>query len=149
MATVFVLWVRECLCVINIESDNGTHAERLGCFKFFFLFLMSILGLGYSITEAVMIEYASGVNRGRKVTFLPRQYIPRVLNRDQKTKITAAETLSCTSVKEWNICWVHPHRNLISFLSPLIFSLYLVNISVIILQVNDLKKKTKLPSTVL
>ena len=35
----------------------------------FFLFLMSILGLGYSRTEAVMIEYASGVNRGRKVTF--------------------------------------------------------------------------------
>jgi len=30
---------------------------------------MSILGLGYSRTEAVMIEYASGVNRGRKVTF--------------------------------------------------------------------------------
>ena len=30
---------------------------------------MSILGLGYSRTEAIMIEYASGVNRGRKVTF--------------------------------------------------------------------------------
>jgi len=30
---------------------------------------MSILGLGYSRTEAVMIEYASGVKRDRKVTF--------------------------------------------------------------------------------
>jgi len=30
---------------------------------------MSILGLDYFRTEAVMIEYASGVNRGRKVTF--------------------------------------------------------------------------------
>jgi len=38
MATVFVLWVRECLCVIDIESDNGTQAERLGCFNFFFIF---------------------------------------------------------------------------------------------------------------
>jgi len=46
----------------------------LRCFGYvgvliFFLFLMPTLGLDYSRTEAVMIKYVSGVNRGRKVTF--------------------------------------------------------------------------------
>jgi len=34
MATVFVLWVRGCVCVIDIEYDNGSEVERLAYFIF-------------------------------------------------------------------------------------------------------------------
>ena len=45
-------------------------------------------------------------------TFLPRLDMPRVLNRGQMTKITAAKTLFCTGVSSLEMHGFHPFNQI-------------------------------------